>query len=318
MSRDRRPLDPIARFVLAGSKAGVVQRFGLAIALVVVAALLRGGASFLSERALLFPTFYPAVLAATLYGGIRPGLAASVLSVVVVWGAFMARDDVFSIPDSDQIFNMFFFVAMAYLLVWIAASYRRLVERLQAEDERRNLLVLEIQHRNRNTLAVAQSIVSQGLKSNRDAARDINGRLAALARANELLLAAPDLSVPFADIARSALFNYESHRYAIGGAPVLFRDQQARSMGLILHELATNAAKYGALSSLKGRISVTCEQSNGETIVRWEEEGGPAISPPATSGFGTRFIDVLAADLKAKTDRSYREEGLIFELRLSA
>ena len=160
--------DPIARFVLAGFESGTVQRYAFAIATVAIAAALRGGASFLSERALLFPTFYPAVLAATLFGGIRPGILASLASVVVVWVAFMARDSLLDIPDSDQLFNMCFFGAMALLLVWIAASYRGLIEKLRAEDDRRNLMVMEMQHRNRNTLAVAQAIVSQGLKDDRD------------------------------------------------------------------------------------------------------------------------------------------------------
>ena len=317
MSTEHKRFDPIARFVLAGFRAGTFQRFALALTLVIVAGLLRGGAMFLNERALLFPTFYPAVLAATLFGGVMPGLAASLASVVVVWTAFMARGAVLTVPDSDQAFNMFFFGAMAVLLVWIAASYRRLIEQLRAEDERRNLLVMEIQHRNRNTLAVAQSIVSQGLKEHREAARDINGRLGALAKANELLLGSPGLTVPLEDLVRSALVNYDNSRYSIAGPPLVLSDKQARSIGLILHELTTNAAKYGALSSLRGRIAITCHRHGDEATLTWKEQDGPAVSLPSAPGFGTRFIDRLVADLKATADRDYGADGFEFRLRIA-
>ncbi|MDO9382558.1 MAG: sensor histidine kinase [Hyphomicrobiaceae bacterium] len=310
--------DPIARFVVAGFQSGTIQRYAFAIAAVAVAGALRGGASFLSERALLFPTFYPAVLAATLFGGIRAGIAASVASVVVVWVAFMARHSLLDIPDADQLFNMSFFGAMALLLVWIAASYRGLIERLRAEDDRRNLMVMEMQHRNRNTLAVAQAIVSQGLKDDRDAAKDINGRLGALAKANQLLLTTPEMTVPFEDIVRSALSSYDPSRYAVSGYPLVLRDNQARNMGLILHELTTNAAKYGALSSTAGTVLISCAKDEGAVTVVWQEDGGPAIHPPASQGFGTRFIDRLLSDLRATAERSYHPNGFVFKLRLDS
>ena len=310
--------DPIARFVLAGFESRTVQRYAFAIATVAIAAALRGGASFLSERALLFPTFYPAVLAATLFGGIRPGILASLASVVVVWVAFMARDSLLDTPDSDQLFNMCFFGAMALLLVWIAASYRGLIEKLRAEDDRRNLMVMEMQHRNRNTLAVAQAIVSQGLKDDREAARDINGRLNALAKANQLLLNTPEMTVPFVEIVRSTLSSYDPSRYAVSGYPLVLRDNHARNMGLILHELTTNAAKYGALSSTNGKVSISCAKENGSVTVIWQEDGGPEINSPASQGFGTRFIDRLLGDLRATAERSYHPNGFVFTLRLES
>lgn len=311
--------DPIARFVLAGFQSQAAQRYAFALAFVILAAVIRGGASFLSERALLFPTFYPAVLAATLFGGVKPGALASVASVLVVWAAFMARESFFSLPDDDQMFNMAFFIAMALLLVWIAASYRGLIEKLRTEDDRRNLLVLEMQHRNRNTLSVAQAIVSQGLKQDGDAARDINGRLGALANANQLLFSSPELTVPFGDIVRSVMSSYDSSRYIVSGYPLVLRDNHARNMGLILHELTTNAAKYGALSSAEGKVSISCTKDDEAVTVTWQENGGPEIEAPAPArqGFGTRFIDRLLGDLRATAERSYRPSGFVFTLRLS-
>ena len=311
-------LDPIARFVIAGFRSGHAQRYGMAIAAVLLAALLRGGASFLSERALLFPTFYPAVLAATLYGGVKPGLLASLASVLVVWSIFISRDTYFPALSFDELFNMAFFVAMAVLLVWITASYRGLLQRLTMEDDRRNLLVMEMQHRNRNTLAVAQSIVSQGLKDDRESAKSINGRLSALAKANELLMASPELAVPLTEIVRSVMSSYDSTRYDVSGYPLVLRDNQARNMGLILHELTTNAAKYGALSSNDGRVSILCTKLDDELTLTWQEHGGPQIITPTAHGFGTRFIDRLLADLRASAERTYRPDGFVFQVRMAA
>src|SRR6266481_5870451 len=165
-----------------------------------------------------------------------------------------------------------------------------ITERKHAE-ERQNLLAREVDHRAKNALALAQSIVRLTRGENVKAyIRSVEGRINALARVHTVLSLS---SWQGAEMGR--LIGEELAPYAVGdqivlsGSELQLQPATAQTLALALHELVTNSAKYGALSTLSGRLSVRWEiQDDDILMLAWEERGGPAVQKPASRGFGTR------------------------------
>ena len=189
-------------------------------------------------------------------------------------------------------------------------------------EQRQRMLLAELTHRVKNTLAVVQSIAHQTLratKSTKDFVESFDGRLSALARAHGLLVASEWAGADIAEMAREQLQPYladEVDRLRISGEPVVLSANIATPFGLVLHELATNAAKYGALSRRKGTVSLswTVKARNDERVVAvvWKEKGGPAVKPPKGTGLGSTLIDRVIPNATVK--REFAADGLVCTL----
>jgi PAS domain S-box-containing protein len=204
--------------------------------------------------------------------------------------------------------------------VGLHAIARDVTER-HAYEERQRLLINELNHRVKNTLALVQGIALQSFRG-RDAGEGqevFQARLTALADAHDLLTrthwAGATLAAVAADATR-ALGGLGGERISIAGPEVTLGPKAAVSFVLALHELGTNAAKYGALSTPTGRIAIAWAQSPaGRLTLEWRESGGPLVAPPKRRGFGLRMIErALAADLDGKVAIHFSPEGLICTL----
>ncbi|MEI6486733.1 MAG: chemotaxis protein CheB [Sphingomonadales bacterium] len=200
-------------------------------------------------------------------------------------------------------------------------------ERIEAARHQ-DLLVGELSHRVKNTLAVVQSIAAQTLQhsSSLDAfAEAFNGRLQALARANDAIVDGSWKGVTLRHIIQRAIKPFAMDgRVLLGDGPVIdLRPQACLALAMILHELTTNAVKYGALSVPGGCIAVQWQidppgKDQGITIA-WQEHDGPPVTPPATRGQGTRFIErSIAYELKGKASMTFDPNGLQATLRFPA
>jgi two-component system CheB/CheR fusion protein len=168
-------------------------------------------------------------------------------------------------------------------------------------EERRQLLLGELSHRVSNTLAVVQSIARQTLRTagtSHDFVDLFEARLQALSRAHNLLVESRWEGAEFGSLVRSQLAAYSAdgpQRLRLQGDPIILPPEYATPFGLVLHELATNAAKYGAFSVATGRVrlSWTLKTENGERLFRvvWQEIGGPPVSAPKKHGFGGSLIE---------------------------
>lgn len=207
----------------------------------------------------------------------------------------------------------------------VALSMSDITERRQGERLRK-LLVSELNHRVKNSLATVQAIAAQSLKGAdvSDAARErFMARLMALARANDLLVAEDWSGADMAGVAAQVSSPYadpnDPERFVVSGPPIWLKPHLATAMSLALHELATNAAKYGALSTPAGRVTLSWEVA-GEPAARrfvmgWRETAGPAVRPPKRTGFGTRLIERgLRTEMGADISMVYAPGGLIFTL----
>lgn len=187
-------------------------------------------------------------------------------------------------------------------------------------DEERELLLGELNHRVKNLFAVIRSLVSQGSGSPEveDYKNALKGRLDALVRAHSLATESRWGSIDLATLAARTLEPYATERpgaIEVEGAPLPLAARGALSVGLTLHELATNSVKYGALSTPEGRVSLSwriLRDDTGERVeFAWDESGGPAVRPPDKPGFGTKLIErVFAYDLQGDAEIEFRPEGV--------
>ena len=195
---------------------------------------------------------------------------------------------------------------------------RDISERVKAE-EHRQLLVNELNHRVKNTLSVVQSIARQSFRGGGEGAHlaAFEGRLAALAAAHDLLTDESWTEASLQALLTAVLrpFGGIGSRIVLGGPEVLLPPRAAVTMTLAAHELATNAAKYGALSTEAGAVHCTwgTPSDSGETRLHleWREVGGPPVSTPTRRGFGSRMIErALAADMAGVARLMFEPAGL--------
>ncbi|UMY16553.1 PAS domain-containing protein [Methylobacterium organophilum] len=175
------------------------------------------------------------------------------------------------------------------------------VARIQAEEQQR-LLNRELSHRLKNTLAMAQAIAAQSLRNVTEvetAKKTLVARLIALGKAHDILLDGSSEAADMEALIAGALASHDdgqAGRFRLAGPPIQVGAAAALPLTLMLHELATNAAKYGALSVPEGRVGITWEivadgAAEPRLNMRWQESGGPPVTPPARTGFGSRLIE---------------------------
>jgi PAS domain S-box-containing protein len=202
-----------------------------------------------------------------------------------------------------------------HLLDLLARQTADYLERKRA-DEIQAILAHEIQHRSNNLLAVIQTIATRSLSGSHtlsEAKAAFEARLQALARADRQLSKSNWSGVNLSEIVWSELLPY-AERTVVDGTDVILSPQHAQNFGLMLHELATNAAKYGALSNGSGKVGVywtiTGLSKNNKLQFKWQERGGPPVVAPTRHGFGTTLIKATFPD--ARID--YAIEGLSCEI----
>ena len=203
---------------------------------------------------------------------------------------------------------------------YFTGMMRDVTERTRAEQLQR-LMVNELNHRVKNTLATVQSIALQTLRnagSSESLRSDLSERLLALAKAHDVLTRENWDGADFADVVASAV---EAHgvadRVTTMGSQVRLPPRSALALAMALHELFTNAAKYGALRSETGHISIGWgpRSRGGGFALDWMERGGPIICPPTRRGFGFRMIEGLARDLLGAADMDFQPAGLVCTIR---
>jgi two-component sensor histidine kinase len=197
--------------------------------------------------------------------------------------------------------------------VAIVGASRDLSGQKRAE-EFQALLLNESNHRIKNTFATLQSIVAQTLRNatDLDAAREaLNRRLLALTQAHDLLGAGQWRGADIRSVVARALAPFSDARVSLSGPSIEITSGHALSLSLALHELATNASKYGALSAPAGQVAVTWDREGGRLHLDWRERQGPAVMPPARTGFGSRLLRALVeGDLGGTLTHEFHRSGV--------
>lgn len=203
----------------------------------------------------------------------------------------------------------------------LSLQIQDITERKQAEEVRA-LLIGELNHRIKNTLANVQAIARQSLRQSGSLADfevSFGGRLQALARAHSILSDATWACAPLDQLIDDQISSgtLDGDRLRRDGPPVELSPDTMLRLALTLHELGTNASKYGALSVPQGRIDLSWRLEGPCLALTWRETGGPAVTPPERSGFGTTLIGAAGGGEASAAQADWRPEGVVWTIRLS-
>ena len=190
-------------------------------------------------------------------------------------------------------------------------------------QQRQRLLIAELNHRVKNALATVQSIAALSLRTTDDVAgaRDaFEARIVALSNAHNMLSQRNWHDADIGSIVRQELSAYDSAHVRIGGPDLIVNAKATVALALLFHELATNAAKHGALSAPAGTVSVSwTEAANDDLAIDWVERGGPPVVEPTRRGFGSRMLStVVSGELGGSLDLRYQPSGLSVTLSVPA
>jgi PAS domain S-box-containing protein len=205
-------------------------------------------------------------------------------------------------------------------VIGAAICFQDVTELARAEEQEK-ALVCELNHRVKNTLAIVQSLAAQtirGVGVSVQMREDFEARLLALSRVHDQLSRTQWQVSDLGELVRDVFAPYASlgvDRIVLAGEPVLLRSECVLSIAMVMHELAANAAKYGALSAAEGCIAVTWtkSQQGGESrlVIEWMESGGPAVIAPQRQGFGMRLLErAITQQLRGCAEISFEPSGV--------
>ncbi|MBV8699606.1 MAG: PAS domain S-box protein, partial [Bradyrhizobium sp.] len=202
-----------------------------------------------------------------------------------------------------------------------ASKIARDISEQKRNQEHIRVLAREAEHRSKNLLANVAAIVNLSRSDTPEGLKDaITGRIRALSNVHSLFVESRWSGAELLAIARQELAPYlgeEGGRVRIEGREALLEPPAAQALAVVLHELATNATKYGALSDATGAIALTWSRdADGKLLLRWTETGGPPVQKPERQGFGSRLIERTIGQLNGTARFDWRPEGLVCEITL--
>lgn len=192
----------------------------------------------------------------------------------------------------------------------------------KAADKLQKLILEELHHRIKNTLATVSAIASQSLRNATSIAHGqqaIESRLVALGRAHDVLLQARWATAGLAHIVRGATEPYDARgagRFSIDGPAIQITSAAVLALAMTLNELCTNTTKFGAMSVPAGRVAIvwSVDEPTQRLLLSWTETGGPAVHPPTRQSFGTRLIETLGKQLSGMVTMDYAPGGFVYSL----
>jgi two-component sensor histidine kinase len=295
---------------------GSWQAYGFAILCVGTATVVEAGLLWLDDDISPLGTFYPAVLFAALIGGVGPGAFTAVTGGIIAWWGIMPPRFSFILHEYADKITLITYAVASIIIIWAADYFRRLSKRLEDEEQFRKLAVEELAHRLKNKTATIQTIIRLQLGDYPRVRDNILGRLMALSATDELILEAQGQGASLHDILRAELGPYAAPRASVQGENALLPPKHALAVALLAHELSTNSAKYGALSSDNGRVTVSSSVSHQVLRIEWCERGGPAVSAPTRRGFGLRLLERALEQFEGNVETRFEPAGLICTMQL--
>jgi two-component sensor histidine kinase len=244
---------------------------------------------------LYFNFLFPAVLVAGLFGGIWSAASVAVLGGLM--SAYIWIPPTFVVVlHGEGIFRLVSFWVLAAMMVLVTSLVHVALDRLAAAESHAKTVASEMKHRVQNNLTLVQAIVRQTLQNSDDLSevrRLLTDRLAALVQTHDLIDNFEEKEVSLERVVRKALEPFDVRQFAIAGpSSVIIAQDYLLSLMLLIHELATNAAKYGALSDSAGRVAISWTENPTahKVSIDWKERFGPRVDQPSRIGFGSKLL----------------------------
>jgi two-component sensor histidine kinase len=298
-------------------KSGSLSAYAVAFAAVFLGTLFRFGVGALfGQSAVPYATYYPAVLIASVIGGGRSGVLTMVLGALSGYLLFSPSTATLntSLPQVPIVSALLYFFSCG-LIIAFATVYRMAVADLVQERDRVTMLSGELQHRIKNMGAVVQAVVSRTLGPQHPVLKTLQRRIAVLI-SNHVQLSDKPQGENLRDIIAAELGSYGRARTHLEGEDAPLAPHAAQCLTLTLHELATNAVKYGALSTPSGRISLTWQREPDTLRFIWTETDGPPVDAPSKAGFGTVLLKNILEDCGGGITLDFKREGLTVHFTL--
>lgn len=294
-------------------RPGSAEAYAAAVLFVALGSVARWAIGLVDPESALYSTYYPAVILATIVGGTGTGAFAAIVGGIIGWWAFTPPHFVFLPLRFGQGISLICYMFVAFLIVWGANHYWRF-RRVQDEERLRMLAVEELGHRLKNKIAMIQSIISYRLRESPELRDEITTRLVALSRTDDLIMAMQGQGARIGDILSNELGPYGFSRTSMHGPDLSLPPRFAWMMALIVHELATNAVKYGALSTAEGALTIRWSLEDRTLKLEWRESGGPLIVSPIRRGFGLRLLSHGLDQFGGAVDTAFEKTGLICKM----
>lgn len=304
----------LVRRAIAARKRAALQ-LGIALLAVGVAA----GVRWIADRGVNgtpFVTFVPVVMLAAIFLDWPYAALAAIASVAAVVGLFGDYARLQATFSNYSLWGAFVFIA-AFMIVTGHILRQAFIE-LDAQSEKIRGFNTELQHRTRNTLQIVRALAARAMRSTDPVEfyHSLSGRLDAMAKANELLSPHVLQTCNLADLIDVAVQPFPAWAIQASGQQCVIAGEPGMQLMMALHELGTNAVKYGALSSERGRVAISWHASEDAIAITWEEHGGPLVTPPSKPGLGSRML-VPGGAFRA-VDLDYRPEGLVCRLTVAS
>lgn len=305
-------IDEFRRSWQGVSQPSLLLSTGFAALCLALATIVRWGLAQLRPD-VFFTPYFPAVFFAAAFGGIRIGVVTAVIGGAL--GLLINFSDS-RIDGARLVLSLLYWLACA-LLIWgvehyrsLLAEQRRISQRLIEEEEYRRLLVEELQHRLKNKLSTIHAVLHQVLHNQPQVWARIDSRLRALSATDDLIARVDGTGCDIRDLLASELEPYGHVRFTLNGDRLFLPARLAVSLALMFHELATNASKYGAFSSLRGFLQVSWTVTDDRLTITWDETEGPPVENIAPAGFGTKLLNSALLPFDGKTEISYLKTGV--------
>jgi two-component sensor histidine kinase len=268
-----------------------------------------------------FLTIYPAVILAALFGGRGPGFLAAVLAGASQWTLFIPTLHWFAVAS---------YAVDAAVCVMLIDYINRTVDLLRSNIDQEKqakqhqyLLAKELHHRIQNLFTVMQGVIRFSLPGERtvhEAAirQRLLDRLQSMSAANRAITDSMGDGVRLLDLINGEIRGFESRVGISGGSGLVLGPQMTQDFSMILHELVTNALKYGALSVAQGRVAVDIDWVPSVLTFTWQESGGPAVNEPSSPGFGSRILGTFAKSFCRNVEIRYEPNGFRYSLQIES
>lgn len=299
----------------AGLKPRSPEAFGFALLCVAAATVVHWFVGIAGGPGLVpFAAYYPATLVSVLVGGAGAGVFAMLLGAALAYLAFLSPAYAFEPADASRTLSTLLYLGSNGLMILATERFRSRMRRLTEEDVRHLTIRRELEHRAKNNFALIHEIITSSLGDG-EKAEAILKRIRAV-MAEEIAAESDEEPESLRETLEFELEPFGLERFDMAGDPAMLSPGSVAALALAVHELATNAIKYGALSAPEGRVSIVWAAAAGAARILWVESGGPTVNPPRTRGFGSVFLRRVIGAGGGSIAVRYPRRGVMAEVSL--
>jgi two-component sensor histidine kinase len=298
-----------------GLRPGSPGGIAFALACICLATAIRALLGEVEPESAAFAPYYSATLLVAFVCGWISAAISALIGGVLAYLLFLLPDKEPARNAATVAVSLGLYFVSSMVIIWAAESYRRLMLVLQERDKLRSLFSNELAHRVKNTLTVVQTLIRYSIHDQPELRNKLCARVAALADTNDVLIHGRGTS-NFVHLIDRELAHFGSSRVHVSGPDFSCSRDIATMLSLVIHELATNAAKYGAFATTTGSLYLDWSLVSGRLDLEWRECGVTGIGPPRSKGFGSKLLDAVAKRFKGSVHLELASDGLTCKLAL--